>query len=37
VRYLAHSAIDFHTATQDLWAIARQRLLNLPPFALRKY
>ncbi|HWF40121.1 MAG TPA: urease accessory protein UreD [Candidatus Acidoferrales bacterium] len=37
VRYLAHSAIDFHAATQNLWAIARQHLLNLPPFALRKY
>jgi urease accessory protein len=37
VRYLAHSAIDFHAATQRLWAISRQQLLNLPPFALRKY
>jgi len=37
VRYLAHSAIDFHAATQNLWAIARQHLLNLPPLALRKY
>jgi urease accessory protein len=37
VRYLAHSAIDFHAATERLWAISRQHLLNLPPFALRKY
>lgn len=37
VRYLAHSAIDFHDATERIWAISRQHLLNLPPFALRKY
>ena len=37
VRYLAYSAIDFHAATQRIWTIARQHLLNLPPFALRKY
>lgn len=37
VQYLAHSAIDFHAATERLWAISRQHLLNLPPFALRKY
>ena len=37
VRYLAHSAIEFHATTQSLWAIARKHLLNLPAFELRKY
>jgi urease accessory protein UreH len=37
VRYLAHSAIEFHAATERLWTLARQRLLGLPPLALRKY
>ena len=37
VRYLAHSAIDFHAATERLWTISREILLNLPAFELRKY
>ena len=36
VRYLAHSAIEFHAATERLWAVARRHLLGLPPLALRK-
>jgi urease accessory protein len=36
-RYLAHSAIDFHAATEQLWNLARRHVFNAPPLALRKY
>jgi urease accessory protein len=37
VRYLAASAGDLADATSALWAAARQGMLALPPFDLRKY
>jgi urease accessory protein len=37
VRYLTKSAGDLSVATSALWAAARQSLLALPPFDLRKY
>jgi urease accessory protein len=37
VRYLAASAGDLADATSALWAAARQSLLALPPYDLRKY
>jgi urease accessory protein len=37
VRYLAATAGDLANATSALWAAARQALLALPPFDLRKY
>jgi urease accessory protein len=36
-RYLAHSAIEFHAATDKLWTLARRHVFNAPPLALRKY
>lgn len=36
-RYLAHCAIEFHTATETLWALARRHIFNAPPIDLRKY
>jgi urease accessory protein len=36
-RYLAHSAIEFHAATEKLWTLARRHVFNAPPLALRKY
>ncbi len=37
IRYLAHSAIEYHAMAERLWILVRRRLLNLPPLALRKY
>ena len=37
IRYLAHSAIEFHAVTERLWILVRRHLLDLPPLALRKY
>lgn len=37
IRYLAVSAIEFQTATERLWSLARRHLLDLPPLSLRKY
>jgi hypothetical protein len=37
VRYLATSAGDLVNATSALWAAARQSLLALPAYDLRKY
>jgi urease accessory protein len=36
-RYLAHSAIEFHAATEQLWTRARQHVFKAPALALRKY
>jgi urease accessory protein len=37
VRYLTQTAGDLASATSALWAAARESLLALPPFDLRKY
>jgi urease accessory protein len=37
VRYLTATAGDLASATSALWAAARESLLTLPPFNLRKY
>jgi urease accessory protein UreH len=37
VRFLANSAADLTGANAQLWAAARELVLDLPPFDLRKY
>jgi urease accessory protein len=37
VRMLAHSAIQLGDAARRIWAVARQKLLHLPPRDLRKF
>jgi urease accessory protein len=36
-RYIAHSAIEFHAATEQIWTLARRHIFNAPALALRKY
>jgi urease accessory protein len=36
-RYLAKSAIAFHSVTARLWTAARREVFHLPPLDLRKY